>query len=208
MNISEQQPLTARQQAVYEFIREQLHATRRPPTVREIADHFGFRSPKGGTDHLAALERKGWIIRTPGVSRGIQLVEDEMTEEEGIPILGKVAAGHPILAQQNLMGSLSFSQLFGLQDRFAVQVMGESMIEAGIHEGDFVVVQRTTEFRDGDIVVAMIEGEATVKRFERDKQGRILLCPENPRFEPIVVDEQTSDFRMAGLVVGVVRKYG
>lgn len=195
-------PLTDRQAEVFDFIRECIHTNACPPTVREIAEHFGFRSPKGASDHLAALERKGWIDRLPGSSRGIRLVD----EEEGIPILGRAAAGHPILAQQNMLGHLSFPQLFGLQDRFAVQVVGDSMIKAGIEEGDYVIVQKTSSYSDGDIVVAELDGEATIKRMFREKGG-LRLQPENDAYTPIRVDESQPDFRLAGLVVGVVRKY-
>jgi repressor LexA len=160
-------------------------------------------APKGATDHLAALERKGWIERVAHSSRGIQLVEEEV----GIPVLGKVAAGHPILAQENLLGHLNFTQLFGLRDRFAVQVVGDSMEKAGIQEGDYVIVQKAQDFRDGDIVVALLDGEATCKRIFRQTDGSVRLQPENDRHRPILVDATQPDFRIAGLVVGVVRRY-
>jgi repressor LexA len=199
----DKQALTEKQHAIYEYIRECISLERRPPTVREIADHFGIRSPKGATDHLAALERKGWIERVAHSSRGIQLVEEEV----GIPVLGKVAAGHPILAQENLLGHLNFTQLFGLRDRFAVQVVGDSMEKAGIQEGDYVIVQKAQDFRDGDIVVALLDGEATCKRIFRQTDGSVRLQPENDRHRPILVDATQPDFRIAGLVVGVVRRY-
>ena len=199
----DKQPLTAKQRLVYEFIRECIELNRRPPTVREIAEHFGIKSPKGVTDHLVAIERKGWIERTPHSSRGIQLTD----ESEGIPIIGRVAAGPAILAQENVLGHLSFAQLFGLQDRFSVQVVGDSMEKAGIQDGDYVIVQRTEGFRDGDIVVVLMEGEATCKRIFREPSGSIRLQPENDRMKPMSIDSDHPDFRLAGLVVGVVRKY-
>lgn len=195
--------LTKKQRAVYDFIRSKIEGERCPPTVREIADHFNIKSPKGASDHLAMLERKGWIERTPGVSRGIHLTE----EEEGIPLLGRAAAGHPILAQENILGHLSFSQLFGLQDRFSVQISGDSMEKAGIHDKDYVIVQRGTSFSDGEIVVAMLDGEATVKRIYRESPKRYRLQPESDNHFPIYVDENQPDFRIAGRVVGVVRRY-
>lgn len=201
--MNEKQPLTVKQRAVYEFIRSRIEEDRRPPTVREIVDHFNIRSPKGGTDHLAMLERKGWIIRTPGISRGIRLVDDE----EGIPILGRAAAGHPILASEHILGHLSFAKLFGLQDRFSLEVSGDSMENAGIHDGDYVIVQRGTSFQDGDIVVAILEGDATIKRIYKESAKRYRLQPENKRLKPIYVEPKQSDFHIAGRVVGVVRRY-
>ena len=201
--MKEKEPLTKKQRAVYEFIRARIQEDRRPPTVREIVDHFDIKSPKGGTDHLAMLERKGWIIRTPGISRGIQLAE----ESDGIPILGRAAAGHPILASEHILGHLSFAKLFGLQDSFSLEVSGDSMEKAGIHDGDYVIVQRGTAFQDGDIVVAILEGDATIKRIYKESATRYRLQPENDRLEPIFVEPRQSDFHIAGRVVGVVRKY-
>lgn len=202
--MKEKQDLTKKQRAVYEFIRSKIEGERCPPTVREIADHFNIKSPKGASDHLAMLERKGWIERTPGVSRGIHLPEGE---EPGIPILGKVAAGHPILAQENILGHLNFAQLFGLQDRFSVQVSGDSMELAGINDQDYVIVQRGGDFADGDIVVALVDGEATVKRIYKESNKRYRLQPESDKHFPIYVDHNQPDFRIAGRVVGVVRRY-
>lgn len=195
--------LTVKQRAVYDYIRSRIEGDHCPPTVREIADHFNIKSPKGASDHLAMLERKGWITRIPGLSRGIQLT----TGEQGIPIVGKAAAGHPILAQENILGHLSFAQLFGLQDRFSVQISGDSMVNAGIHDQDYVIVQRGSDFRDGDIVLAMIEGESTVKRIYRESAKRYRLEPESDRHLPIYVDDNQPDFQVLGQVVGVVRRY-
>jgi repressor LexA len=197
------QDLTVKQRRVYDYIRSRIEGERCPPTVREIADHFNIKSPKGASDHLAMLERKGWITRSPGLSRGIQLT----TEEQGIPIVGKAAAGHPILAQENILGHLSFAQLFGLQDRFSVQISGDSMVNAGIHDQDYVIVQRGSDFRDGDIVLAMIEGESTVKRIFRESKKRYRLEPESDRHLPIYVDDNQPDFQVLGQIVGVVRRY-
>ena len=196
--------LTVKQRAVYDFIRSRIEGERCPPTVREIADHFNIKSPKGASDHLAMLERKGWITRTAGLSRGIQLTDEE---DLGIPILGTAAAGHPILAQENVMGHLSFAQLFGLQDRFSVQISGDSMEKAGIHDQDYVIVQRGSDFRDGDIVLAMIDGDTTVKRIYRETKKRYRLEPESDRHLPIYVDDNQPDFQILGQIVGVVRRY-
>ncbi|MDF3129002.1 transcriptional repressor LexA [Kiritimatiellaeota bacterium B1221] len=196
--------LTVKQRAVYEYIRSRIEGDHCPPTVREIADHFNIRSPKGASDHLAMLERKGWITRTAGLSRGIQLADDE---EKGIPILGKAAAGHPILAQENPLGYLNFAQLFGLQDRFSVQISGDSMENAGIHDQDYVIVQRGSDFRDGDIVLAMIDGESTVKRIFKEDNSRYRLQPESDRHLPLYVESNQPDFQILGSIVGVVRRY-
>jgi len=196
--------LTVKQRAVYDFIRSKIEGEHCPPTVREIADHFNIKSPKGASDHLAMLERKGWINRTAGLSRGIQLTDGD---ELGIPILGKAAAGHPILAQENVMGHLSFAQLFGLQDRFSVQISGDSMEKAGIHDQDYVIVQKGSDFREGDIVLAMIDGESTVKRIYRESSTRYRLEPDSDRHLPIYVDENQPDFQILGQIVGVVRRY-
>ncbi|MCC5849813.1 MAG: transcriptional repressor LexA [Verrucomicrobia bacterium] len=201
--MTEKQSLTKKQRAVYEFIRTRILEDRRPPTVREIADNFHIRSPKGATDHLAMLERKGWIVRTPGISRGIQLAD----EEPGIPLLGRAAAGFPILAQENILGHLNFAQLFGLQDRYSVEVSGDSMENAGIHDGDYVIIQRGKDFKDGDIVLAVIDGDATIKRIYREEDGRYRLQPENKRHKPIYVDKNQPDFSIGGTIVGVVRRY-
>ncbi len=201
--MNEKEPLTEKQKAVYDYIRECIQAAHCPPTVRQIADHFGIRSPKGVTDHLAMLERKGWIVRQPGVSRGIQLVD----EPEGIPILGRAAAGFPILAQQSLLGHLNFTQLFGLKDRFSLQIAGDSMELAGIHDGDYVIVQKGSDFRNGDIVVAEVGGEATVKRIFRESLTQYRLQPESKNHKPLLVESNQPDFRIAGKVVGVVRRY-
>ncbi len=195
--------LTHKQRAVYDYIRLRIEKDRCPPTVREIADEFGIKSPKGASDHLAMLERKGWIQRMPGLSRGIQLTEEEL----GIPLLGKAAAGHPILAQENILGHLSFAQLFGLQDRFSVQISGDSMENAGIHDQDYVIVQRGSDFRDGDIVLAMVDGESTVKRIYKESNKRYRLQPESDRHFPLYVEDSQPDFQILGRVVGVVRRY-
>lgn len=201
--MKEKEPLTSKQAAVYEFIRSRIEEDKRPPTVREIVDHFNIKSPKGGTDHLAMLERKGWIIRTPGISRGIRLAD----EEDGIPILGRAAAGHPILASEHILGHLSFAKLFGVQDRFSLEVSGDSMEDAGIHDGDYVIVQRGSNFQNGDIVVAILEGDATIKRIFKESARKYRLQPENKRLKPIFVEPKQADFHIAGRVVGVVRRY-
>lgn len=193
--------LTDRQRAILEFIEAVIEDEGYPPTVREICDQFGISSPKGVSDHLAALERKGCIERIAGKSRGIRLLK----KLSGIPIVGRVAAGSPILAVENVEGNLDMVEMFGTGDVFAVTVQGDSMIDCGIHDGDFVVIKKTPTVDNGTIGVAYIDGEATVKRIFRTGRG-YTLKPENGDFEPIEIDESTPDFSIAGAVIGVVRK--
>ena len=193
--------LTARQRQVLEFIESEGRGSGRPPTVREIAEHFGFRSPRAASDHLDALERKGWIERDRGSARGIRLPDPP----GGIPIVGRVAAGHPILSSEYREGTLDFHNLFGIRDRFAVRVIGESMIGCGINDGDYVIVQRSSRIEDGQIALVYLDGEATVKRVRRTPTGYRLEA-ENPRFAPLEVDESSPEFQVGGPVVGVVRR--
>jgi repressor LexA len=176
----------------------------RPPTVREIAQHFGFQSPKAATDHLDALERKGFIRRPNRKSRNIEIREE--LSPQGIPLVGRIAAGSPIMAIENLEGSLSTTSLFNADDRtFALKVEGESMMGAGILPGDYVIVDGDGRVRNGGIAAVRIGDEATVKRLFL-KRGQVQLKAENPRYEDIVVDKNSPDFAIYGPVVGVMRK--
>lgn len=195
------EPLTERQRAILEHIADVMRQQGRAPTVREIAAHFHIASPKGVSDHLTALERKGHLTRDPGRSRNIRLTR----APDAIPIVGDVAAGAPILAEQHITGSVVFSDLFGRSDVFAVRVKGDSMRDAGIMEGDLVIVQKDAPVSNGGIGVAYIDGEATVKRIQR-RPSSILLQPENPAYRPLEVDAHTPGFSLAGPVVGVVRR--
>lgn len=195
------QPLTPRQQQILEFIRDHDEQNGRPPSVREIARHFRLASPRAVSDHLDALERKGHLQRRPGIARGIELTQGR----GGIPIVGRVAAGLPITAVENVEGSLPVGGIFGRGEFFAVRVVGESMRDAGIHDGDFAIVRKDAPVAERQIAVAYIDGEATVKRFFKTASG-YRLDPENAAFEPIPVDASTPDFRLAGPVVGVIRK--
>lgn len=196
--------LTDRQREVFEFVRSSMREEHRPPTVREIADHFGFRSPKAATDHLDALERKGYIKRRNRKARNIEIREE--LSPLGIPVVGRIAAGSPILAVENLEGSLSTNDLFGVDEKtFALQVEGESMTGAGILPGDYVIVQSQGQVRNGDIAAVRIEDEATVKRVFLTK-NQLRLKPENPEYEDIVLDKETGDFSIYGPVIGVMRR--
>jgi len=205
MNVPGLPQLTDRQAAILKFIAERIDEDRCPPTVREIAGSFGIRSPKAVSDHLAALEKKGYITRGRGVSRGIEL-NDALLCEEGIPLLGAVAAGQPVLAEENFDGYLQMGELFENDGSlFALQVWGDSMIEAGICDGDYVVVKHQPGIDNGDIGVAIVGNEATVKRIY-DEGDRFRLHPENSSMRDILVSDCDPEFRIGGKVIGVVRK--
>jgi repressor LexA len=192
--------LTARQAEVLQLIADFLQATGFTPTRAEIADQLGFRSPNAAEDHLRALERKGYIEMLPGASRGIRL-----RENLGIPIIGRVAAGNPILAEQHIQGRYQLdSMLFRPRADYLLKVRGLSMRDAGILEGDLLAVHRTSEARSGQIVVARLGNEVTVKRFKR-QGNQVQLLPENPDFEPILVDLKRDFFAIEGLGVGIIR---
>jgi repressor LexA len=192
--------LTARQAEVLQLIADFLQATGFPPTRAEIADQLGFRSPNAAEDHLRALERKGYIEMLPGASRGIRL-----RENLGIPIVGRVAAGNPILAEQHIQGRYQLDpMLFRPRADYLLKVRGMSMRDAGILEGDLLAVHRTSEARSGQVVVARLGNEVTVKRFKR-QGNQVQLLPENLDFEPILVDLKRDFFAIEGLGVGIIR---
>ncbi len=169
----------------------------------DIAHEFGFKSANAAEEHLRALERKGAIEILPGASRGIRLLEEQ---EEGIPIIGQVAAGFPVLAQENISGYCPVgADMFNPRADYFLTVKGLSMIDAGILDGDLLAVHKTSEARKGQIVVARIGDEVTVKRLDR-KRNKIYLLPENPDFEPIEINRKTDDFAIEGLGVGVIRQ--
>jgi repressor LexA len=200
--------LTRRQQEVLGFIQTFSEANGVPPTVREIGGRFHV-TPRAAFDHLRALERKGFLRRrsTGGrTSRALTLAMPPRTARE-VPILGRIAAGAPLLAEENRDGALPLDPgWLGGQgdDVFGLRVRGESMIDAHIVEGDLVLVRRQDHAQPGDIVVALVDGEATVKRFVRDAHA-VLLKPEHPTMAPIVVREGEKDVRILGKVVGLVR---
>jgi repressor LexA len=192
--------LTARQAEVLQLIADFLQTTGFPPTRAEIAAQLGFRSANAAEDHLRALERKGYIEMLPGASRGIRL-----RENLGIPVVGRVAAGSPILAEQHIQGRYQLDPgLFNPRADYLLKVRGMSMRDAGILEGDLLAVHRTSEARSGQIVVARLGNEVTVKRFRRQGNQAVLL-PENPDFEPILVDLKRDFFAIEGLGVGIIR---
>jgi repressor LexA len=201
--------LTQRQQEVLDFIQSFTEAHGVPPTVREIGARFHV-TPRAAFDHLRALERKGYLRRRAAegrTSRALTLAGARPSPAREVPILGRIAAGAPLLAEENREGTLPLDPawLGGRGDElFGLRVHGESMINAHIVEGDLVVVRRQDHAQPGDIVVALVDGEATVKRFGRDGQA-IVLRPEHPTMAPIVVREGQGDVRILGRVVGLVR---
>jgi len=222
------EPLTERQEKILSFIKKSIQDQGYPPTIREIGEHFGIRSTNGVNDHLKALERKGYLMRGELKSRALSVIEggrsgggrlgrisrrelSAVTEGEvvEVPVVGKVAAGAPILAQENITDHVRIdSMLLGDGGRkvFALRVAGDSMIGDGIFDGDYIFVRKQLQAANGEIVVAMIEDEATVKRYYPEGD-RVRFQPSNPRLKPIYVER--ADFRetqIIGVVVGVYRK--
>jgi repressor LexA len=195
--------LTSRQREIYNFIRSKIQGRGYGPTVREIGVHFQIKSPNGVMCHLKALQKKGLIHREPNMSRAIQLLEDPVSPHQmGLKLVGRIAAGHPIEAIEQAE-ELTFSDWVEPGDKFALQVQGESMIDEHIADGDFVIIRRQEQARDGQIVaVRDDDGEATLKRFYRER-NRIRLEPANKAMKPIFRDR----VNILGVLVGVVRKY-
>ncbi len=196
--------LTERQQEVLELIRRYSEETGYPPTRADIARELGFRSANAAEEHLKALARKGAIEMIAGASRGIRLID----EQSGIPIVGRVAAGNPILAQEHIEDYCDIAPSF-FQPRadYFLRVRGDSMIEVGILEDDLLAVHRTSDAQNGQIVVARIGDEVTVKRLQRTRSKyQLLLLPENRDYQPIEVDLREQDFAIEGLSVGILRR--
>jgi repressor LexA len=207
--------MTARQREVLGFIRGFTERHGAPPTVREIGERFGFTA-RAAFDHLRALERKGMLQRRvtdKRVSRTLVLTQrsgaGRRSNVREVPVLGRIAAGSPIYADQNLEGTIPLSADWVDRkgaDVFALRVRGESMIEAHIMDGDLVLVRAQTGAQPGDIVAALVDDEATVKRFARDGE-RVVLKPEHPTMKPIIVEPGRTDFRILGKVMGLVRGF-
>ncbi len=194
--------LTPRQMEILALIRDALEESGMPPTRAEIADAFGFSSPNAAEQHLRALARKGAIEMIPGASRGIRLTA---AVAAGLPIIGRVAAGNPILAEQNIEDHVQLNpKLFRPRADYLLRVKGMSMRDAGILDGDLLAVHRAREARNGQIVVARLDDEVTVKRFRR-RGNKVWLLPENPDFDPIEVDLKHQPLTIEGLGVGVIR---
>jgi len=205
-------PLTERQRAIYEFIVNAIRAGG-PPTIREIMDVFGINSTNGVRTTLETLEKKGYIRRRARRSRGIELVDyvgpaSLSADLREVPLVGRRAAGTPILATQNIENTLNVdaSLVPASGDVFALRIHGESMCDAGILDGDIVIARQQDRAEHGDIVVALLNDDATVKRYAPDPDG-IQLLPANEAFDPIVVPPNTEGFRIAGKVVSLMRRF-
>jgi repressor LexA len=197
-------PLTSRQQQIFDLIKDNLAETGMPPTRAEIAQFFGFKSANAAEEHLKALAKKGYIEMLPGTSRGIRLAE-ALIEEEGLPLVGQVAAGEPILAQQHIEENYKVDgDLFHPAAHYLLRVNGESMKDIGILDGDLLAVHQTNDVQNGQVIVARVEDEVTVKRFKRDGSV-VYLHAENEDFSPIKVDLTCQNFTVEGLAVGVIR---
>ena len=198
--------LTSRQREIYEFIRSKIQGRGYGPTVREIGNQFGIKSPNGVMCHLKALQKKGLIHREPNMSRAIQLLDDPTSAPAhvpGIKLMGRIAAGSPMEAIEQVDEELAFTEWEGDDSKFALRVTGESMIEEHIADGDYVIIHRQEHARDGQIVaVRDEEGEATLKRIFKEK-NRIRLEPANKTMKPIFRDKVD----IIGVLIGVVRKY-
>ncbi|USD19871.1 transcriptional repressor LexA [Microbulbifer variabilis] len=196
--------LTARQTQVLELIKAYLDDTGYPPTRAEIAQELGFRSPNAAEEHLKALARKGAIEMVAGASRGIRIPD----HQSGLPIVGRVAAGNPILAAEHIEDYCDLpASFFHPPADYLLRVHGMSMRNAGILDGDLLAVQKTEQIRNGQIVVARIDDEVTVKRFRRKgNQATVQLLPENEDFDTIQVDMRDKNFVIEGLAVGVIRQ--
>ena len=195
--------LTQRQQQVLDLIREHIDDTGYPPTRADIANKLGFKSANAAEEHLKALARKGAIEIIPGASRGIRL-----PDTAGIPIVGRVAAGSPVLAQEHIEEYCDLPpSFFKPAADYFLRVSGDSMIDVGIFDGDLLAVHSTEVASNGDIVVARIDDEVTVKRLRHtDQRHRLELLPENPDYSPIEVDLSEQEFAIEGLSVGVLRR--
>jgi repressor LexA len=202
--VNEQQ-LTDRQSRILDYIRQVTRVRSYPPSVREIGEAVGLSSSSTVHNHLNQLERRGLIRRDPSKSRTVQLVEEAAHQEKrrnavAIPLVGHVAAGAPILAEQNIEDHVMLSAEFAQEGWFALRVRGDSMVDAGILDGDMVIVKPEQDAADGSIIVALVDDEATVKRLDRSG-GRVRLIAENPAYSPIEPDQVS----MVGIVKGVVR---
>ena len=198
--------LTQKQADILAFIRTTQQETGAPPTREDIRAHFQFRSLTAAVDHLKALNRKGAIELLPGKSRGIRIVDEN--RPKGLPIVGRVAAGEPILAEQHIEDYCEIdASRFRPRADYLLQVRGQSMQDVGILNGDLLAVHRTAEASNGQIIVARVEDEVTVKRY-RQRKNKVILLPENDTFDPIEIDLRHTEFCIEGLGVGVIRDKG
>jgi repressor LexA len=211
--VMKQSALTERQAEILNFIKTHIQYSGFPPTISEIQEQFSFKSPNAVQEHLKALVRKGQIRRNPNQWRGLELIVSYKSREEAaqystvpVPLIGRVTAGQPVLAEENFEGTISIDRsLVGRATRlFALHVRGDSMIKAGIYDGDIAIAQQQPVADHGDIVIALLDDEATVKRFCRKKKA-IILQPENDTMRPIRIGEGT-DFKILGKVIATLHR--
>ena len=197
--------LTARQEEILNLIKSYLKTNGFPPTRADIANTLGFKSANAAEQHLRAIEKKGFISILSGASRGIVL---NGREDLGIPIIGLVAAGQPILAKENIEDKVDIpKEIFGQQADFLLRVKGDSMINKGIHDDDLIAVKKAQECKEGQIIVARLGEEVTVKTFNISGQGEVILEPANEKFHPIKVDTSEEEFTLEGICIGVIKRF-
>lgn len=213
--VMKQTALTKRQAEILNFIKTNIQYSGFPPTISEIQGQFSFKSPNAVQEHLKALVRKGQIRRNPNQWRGLELAASDKSKDEvakystvSVPLIGRVTAGLPVLAEENFEGTISVDRsIVGRAARlFALHVRGDSMIKAGIYDGDIAIAQQQSVADHGDVVIALLGDEATVKRFHR-KNKAIILQPENDTMQPIKVDER-DDFKILGKVIATLHRIG
>jgi repressor LexA len=199
--------LTEVQDNILQFIRTSIKENAMPPTYAEIARHFKFKSNNSVETHINALERKGYLKKLSNKSRGLVPVADELSmKPKGIPLVGTIAAGAPILAEENIEEYIDFQSFFeSEEDVFALKVRGNSMIKVGIMDGDMVIIQKQNYVESGEIGAALVDGEATVKRIIVRKNG-VALKPENDDYKELFIEADRQDFFILGKVIGVVRR--
>jgi repressor LexA len=201
------EPLTDRQRKILAFIDSKISSHGQPPTLREIGAKFGITSTNGVRTHLDALVKKGYLKREGFISRGLELTRKLASPVNRVPLVGLVPAGNPIDAAENVEAEFALDKSFlPSGETFSLQVKGDSMQNAGILDGDFVLVAKQETAHKGEIVVAIINGEATVKRYFPEG-SRVRLQPENDNYQPIIVDRRSGEFRLAGRVVGLLRRF-
>ncbi len=205
----QKKPLTPRQKEILDLVKNKIEHTGMPPTRVEISKELGFRSPNAAEEHLKALARKGYIEMLSGTSRGIRVIADNDEEEQQfenqLPLVGKVAAGEPILAMEHIESHYAIQgSMFTPPAHYLLRICGDSMQNIGILDGDLLAVHKTQSVRSGQVIIARIDDEVTVKRL--DKRGSLLyLLPENDHLEPIVVDPRIQNVEIEGIAVGVIR---
>lgn len=199
--------LTDKQRKVLEFIKDKISTHGSSPTIREIGKYMKISSTNGVRLHISALIKKGYLQKTNFIARGLEITDMVIPEIRKLPLVGTVPAGMPIDAIENIEGEYAIDNSFLPKgDSFSLRVLGDSMKNAGILDNDIVLVQKQEVARRGEIVVAIIGDEATVKRYYPEG-NRIILKPENENYEPIIVDKRSPDFKIAGTVIGLVRKF-